>query len=81
VKVHFPGTEREGAISVKAKSHFLEELKEFKAKHGQDADALRIVRFVDHDGNEITEVLTGSSYECHTLPDGNIECSPARRQV
>ncbi|MBV8790266.1 MAG: hypothetical protein JOZ00_26755 [Mycobacterium sp.] len=64
-----------------AKSHFLEELEEFKAKHGEDAAGLRIVRFVDHDGNEITEVVAGSSYECHTLPDGNVECSPSRRQV
>lgn len=64
-----------------AKSYFLDELKEFKAKHGQAAAALRIVRFLDHDGNEITEVLPGSSYDCHTLPDGNVECSPSRRTV
>lgn len=65
----------------RAKSNFLEDLEEFKAKHGQDAAALRIVRFRDHDGTEITEVLAGSSYECHTLPDGNVECFPSRRQV
>ena len=64
-----------------AKSHFLEELEEFKAKHGEEAAALRIVHFHDHDGNEITEVVAGSSYECHTLPDGNIECSPSKRQA
>ena len=63
-----------------AKSHFLEELEEFRARHGQEAGALRIVRFLDHDGSEITDISVGSSYECHTLPDGNVECFPSRRQ-
>ena len=60
-------------------SPFIEELEKFKAKHGEDAAALRIVRFLDDDGVAADDIPS-DTYTCQVLPDGNMECWHSGRE-
>lgn len=62
-----------------SKSRFLEDLEELKAKHGQEAASLRIVRFRDHDG-VAAEDIPADTYTCEVEPDGNMICWHSGRE-
>jgi hypothetical protein len=61
-------------------STFHTELKEFKAKHGDEAEGLLVVRFVDRARASADSVPT-DTYTCVRLPDGNMECWHSGREI
>lgn len=63
----------------RTKSNFHEELKEFKAKHGDEAAGLRVIRFVEG-SSAGADHAASDTYTCVELPDGNMECWHSGRE-
>ncbi len=63
-----------------SKGGFAAELNAFKAKHGQEAESLRIVKIVDEHGAAVAKVSSGTNLNCTVLPDGNMYCESSKRE-